>query len=151
MNESPDVNYDLLAGVAFVAVLYGLTAVGRYLAFKVPALQRMRELNLEADRPKLRRTPYREAVKRSSKAGLITSLVFYAAILPWCLTLESRPLWRHVVDIVAVLMVFDFLYYLTHRYLIHGRSLRRIHSQHHQADGDVEEREYPGRERVPAR
>jgi sterol desaturase/sphingolipid hydroxylase (fatty acid hydroxylase superfamily) len=31
------------------------------------------------------------------------------------------------------LIVFDFLYYLTHRFVFHGKLMRREHSLHHQA------------------
>jgi sterol desaturase/sphingolipid hydroxylase (fatty acid hydroxylase superfamily) len=110
-----------------------MTAIGRLLAFRVPALRRMRELNLEADRAKLSRKRFSEAVKRNNRAALLTNLGFYLAVLPFCLDLEPRPLWRHAVDAVAVLMVFDLLYYLTHRFLFHGRALRKVHALHHQA------------------
>ena len=55
--------YDWLAALVFLGVLIALTAVGRFLAFRVPALQRMRELNHEADQPKLARKRFREAVR----------------------------------------------------------------------------------------
>ena len=126
-------SYDWLAALVFLAALIALTTVGRFLAFKVPALQRMRELNHEADRAKLSRKRFKEAVKVSNRSGLITNVVFYLAILPFCVSLEPRPLWRHAIDIVAVLMVFDFFYYLTHRFAFHGRLLRKVHSLHHQA------------------
>lgn len=125
--------YDWQAALVFLAVLVVLTVGGRHLAFRVPALQRMRELNHEADETKLSRKPFRQAVKSSNNAGLVTNVVFYVVVLPWCVSLESRPLWRHAVDVVVVLMVFDFFYYLTHRFLFHGKPLRRIHSLHHQA------------------
>jgi sterol desaturase/sphingolipid hydroxylase (fatty acid hydroxylase superfamily) len=117
----------------FLGALIAMTAVGRFLVFKVPALQQMRELNREADASKLTRPRFREAVKASNRSGLITNLVFYVAILPFCVSLESRPLWRHLVDIVAVLLVFDFFYYLTHRFLFHGELLRKVHALHHRA------------------
>ena len=126
-------SYDWQAAGVFVGTLILLTTVGRFLAFKVPALQRMRELNDEADRAKLSRPRFKEAVKASNKSGLLTNLVFFVTILPLCVSLEPRPLWRHAVDLVAVLMVFDFLYYLTHRFLFHGKALRKVHSLHHQA------------------
>ena len=128
-----DLGYDWQAALAFVGTLIGLTMIGRFIAFKVPALQRMRELNHEADQAKLSRKRFREAVKASNRWGLITNLVFYLTILPLCVSLEPRPLWRHGVDIVVVLMVFDFFYYLTHRFLFHGNALRKVHSLHHQA------------------
>lgn len=126
-------SYDWQAAVVFLGSLFLLTAIGRYLVFRVPALQRMREMNFEADRPKLARDRYREAVKVNSRAGLSINLVFYLAVLPFCVNLAPRPLWLHAVDIVAVLMIFDFFYYLTHRFVFHGSLLRKVHSLHHQA------------------
>jgi sterol desaturase/sphingolipid hydroxylase (fatty acid hydroxylase superfamily) len=125
--------YDWMAALAFLGLLILLTLVGRFLAFRVTPLQRMRELNHEADRIKLSKKRFRAAVKVNNKAGLITNVVFYFAILPWCVDLAPRPLWRHAVDLVVVLMVFDFFYYLTHRFLFHGKPLRKIHALHHQA------------------
>jgi sterol desaturase/sphingolipid hydroxylase (fatty acid hydroxylase superfamily) len=127
------VSYDWMAALAFVGTLVALTVAGQFLVFQIPALRRMRELNREADRSKLSRQRYRDAVKANNRSGLLTNLVFYVAILPFCVNLEPRPLWRHVVDIVAVLMVFDLFYYLTHRFLFHGKALRRVHALHHQA------------------
>ena len=126
-------SYDWQAALAFIATLIALTVVGRFLAFKVPALQRMRELNQEADRGKLARARFKAAVKASNTAGLVTNLIFFVALLPLCVSLAPRPLWRHVVDIIVVLMVFDFFYYLTHRFLFHGQGYFRVHSLHHQA------------------
>lgn len=125
--------YDWIAAIAFLAALVAATRVGYLLAFKSPALREMRELNREQDRAKLSRMRFREAVKVNNKAGLIANVVFYLAILPFCVDLESRPLWRHAVDIVVVLLVFDFFYYLTHRFIFHGKLLRKVHSLHHQA------------------
>ena len=126
-------SYDWKAALVFVGTLALLSAIGRFLAFRVPALQRMRALNREADRGKLSRDRFRAVVKENNRVGLITNLVFYAAVLPLCVSLAPRPVWRHVVDILAVLLVFDFFYYLTHRFLFHGRLLRKVHSLHHQA------------------
>ncbi len=125
--------YDWIPALVFIGALAVLTWIGRFLAFRIPALQRMRELNHEADAPKLARERFREAVRVNNRAGLITNLVFYLAILPLSVNLEARPLWRHAVDIVAVLLVFDFMYYLTHRFVFHGRLMRRQHALHHQA------------------
>ena len=124
--------YDWMAALSSIGALIALTTAGRFLAFKIPALQRMRELNREADKRKLSRKRFREAVKVNNRAGLITNLVFYLTILPFCVSLEPRPLWRHGVDIVAVLLVYDFMYYLTHRFIFHGRVLRKVHALHHQ-------------------
>ena len=126
-------SYDWKAALVFLATVIALTAVGRLLVFRVPALRRMRELNLEADRVKLSRRRYRDAVRANNRAALATNAAFYVAVLPFCLDLAPRPPWRHALDAVAVLMVYDFLYYLTHRFLFHGRALRKVHALHHQA------------------
>ena len=125
--------YHWVAALVFIAVLSALTILGRRLVFKLPPLQRMRELNNEADQEKLSRKSFREMVKVNSKAGLVTNLAFYATILPLCVSLESRPIWRHLIDIVAVLMVFDFFYYLTHRFIFHGELMAKEHALHHQS------------------
>ncbi len=130
--EEP-MTYDWQAALAFVATLIGLTVVGRFLVFRIPALQQMRELNQAADKGKLARKRFREAVKASNNTGLITNLVFYVTILPLCVSFAPRPLWQHLVEILAVLLIFDFFYYLTHRFLFHGPILRKVHSLHHQA------------------
>jgi sterol desaturase/sphingolipid hydroxylase (fatty acid hydroxylase superfamily) len=126
-------SYDWQATLVFLATLIGSTLALRFLAFQVPALQRMRELNREADRTKLSRKRFADAVKASNRAGLATNVVFYATVLPFCVSLEPRPLWRHAVEIVAVLMIFDFFYYLTHRFVFHGKLLHKVHALHHQA------------------
>ncbi|MDG2049901.1 MAG: sterol desaturase family protein [Myxococcota bacterium] len=126
-------NYDWMALIVFFVTLVGLTKAGRFLAFRSEALQGMRSRNREADRKKLARKRFRSVVDANNRVGLIANLVFYATVLPFCVTLDSRPLWRDVVDILLVLMVFDFFYYFTHRFLFHGPALRKIHALHHQA------------------
>ena len=125
--------YDWKAALVFVATLIGMTWVLRFLIFKIPAYQSMRELNREADRPKLARDKYKKTVKENGTIGLWTNLVFYVAVLPFCVSLDSRPLWGYLLQIVLVLMVFDFFYYLTHRFVFHGKLLLRVHALHHQA------------------
>jgi sterol desaturase/sphingolipid hydroxylase (fatty acid hydroxylase superfamily) len=125
--------YDWQAALTFLATLVGLTLVGRRLAFLVPALQRMRDLNREADARKMSRKRFRDWVRVNQRAGLAANVVFYLGVLPFSVSLAPRPLWRHVVDIAVVLLVFDLFYYATHRFLFHGRPLRKIHALHHQA------------------
>jgi sterol desaturase/sphingolipid hydroxylase (fatty acid hydroxylase superfamily) len=126
-------HYDWLAMLVFLAVLIATTLIGRFLVFRVPEFQRMRALNRAVDETKLARKRFADAVKVNNRYGLATNLFFYAAILPFCLNLAPRPLWRHAVDVVAVLALYDFMYYLTHRFVFHGRPMRKIHALHHQA------------------
>jgi sterol desaturase/sphingolipid hydroxylase (fatty acid hydroxylase superfamily) len=126
-------SYDWKAALVLLATLVALSVVGRFLAFRIPALARMRELNREADRKKLARERFHKGVEASNRAGLLTNVFCYVAVLPFCLSLAPRPLWRHALDVVVVLLVFDFLYYLTHRFLFHGKLLRKVHARHHEA------------------
>jgi sterol desaturase/sphingolipid hydroxylase (fatty acid hydroxylase superfamily) len=41
--------------------------------------------------------------------------------------------WVFLLEIVGILLIFDFMYYLTHRFLFHGDPLRKVHALHHQA------------------
>ena len=112
--------YDWKAALVFFGALVALTALARFLAFRVPSLAHMRRLNREADKPKLAKPRFKEAVKQSSRVGLGTNLVFYLAFLPFCVTLDTPPAWEFALQVVAVLMLFDFLYYLLfwiHSYL----------------------------------
>jgi sterol desaturase/sphingolipid hydroxylase (fatty acid hydroxylase superfamily) len=125
--------YHWFAALTFLVLLAAMTVGGKFLAFKIPALEEMRRLNSEQDRIKMSRKPFRDAVNINNKAGLYTNLVFYFAILPFCVSFESRPLWQHAIEIVAVLLVFDFMYYLTHRFLFHDGFLKKVHALHHQS------------------
>ena len=65
-------NYNWTATLALLGALIPITIVGRYLVFKIPALQTMRELNHETDREKLANDRYRAAVKTSNNIALNT-------------------------------------------------------------------------------
>ena len=125
--------YDWLAAIAYVATLTIVTIVGKKIAFRIPEFAEMRELNLAADKPKMAKESFRKAVKINNKSGLYTNLAFYVLILPFSVSFAAKPIWLFVVEIVAVLALFDFMYYLTHRFLFHGDPLRKVHALHHQA------------------
>lgn len=130
-----DLAYSLVAPVAvFLAVMFGVNFLGHRLAFMVPALRQTRDSNHEVDRTKGVQPKYVKAVKASKLTGFATSLFFLVAIAPFILTLEPLPWWRYPLDIFIILMAYDALYYLTHRFLFHGQGqLRRVHALHHQA------------------
>lgn len=125
--------YDWMAALAMVATVIGATMIGRKLVFKVPELVDMRDQNKTADKPKMSRKRYREWVKVNTKTGMYTNLVFNVAVLPWFVTLAGVPIWMGVLQALAILFVYDLMYYFTHRFLFHGRPLRKIHALHHQA------------------
>jgi sterol desaturase/sphingolipid hydroxylase (fatty acid hydroxylase superfamily) len=129
-----DVLYNWQASLAVLVLAVVLTKVGKFLVFKVPALDRMRQLNMELDAPKKAMEKYPPVMKQLNQVGLGMNFAFFLLMLPFISTLQAPPLWKMLVDTVVILMVYDFFYYLTHRFLFHGDgNFRRIHALHHQA------------------
>lgn len=120
----------LLALVAIIA----LTKLGKFIAFKVPALAEMRRQNLEEDQQKIAKAKYPPIIRASQKVGLAVNIVFFLLILPWVITLEAQSVWTMLAHLVAILMIYDFFYYLCHRFWFHGNGrMRQVHAVHHQA------------------
>ncbi|MAG30644.1 MAG: hypothetical protein CL908_07115 [Deltaproteobacteria bacterium] len=126
-------SYDWLAAIFYIVITIGVSKVGPWLVSQVPALEEMRQLNRAADREKMSRESFRTAVKINMKTAMWTNYAFYAAILPFSVSFTSRPIWQHLLEIVAILAIFDFMYYLAHRFLFHDGPLRKVHALHHQA------------------
>jgi len=126
--------YNWQASVAVLVLAVVLTKLGKFLVFKVPALERMRQLNRELDAPKRALEKYPPIIKQLNQVGLGMNLAFFLLMLPFIATLKAPSLWRMLLDTAVILMVYDFFYYLTHRFLFHGNgAFRRIHALHHQA------------------
>jgi sterol desaturase/sphingolipid hydroxylase (fatty acid hydroxylase superfamily) len=54
---------------------------------------------------------------------LLADRLFYDRPTPW---------WRGALEAIGILVIYDFLYYLLHRYLFHQVSaLKRVHAVHH--------------------
>ncbi|MEZ5737439.1 MAG: sterol desaturase family protein [Novosphingobium sp.] len=119
--------------------LIGITALGwlgKQLVVLVPAFKEAHELNVGTFRQKMEKPNYAANQKWNRKWGLFFLAVIFGLIMPFCLTLEAQPWWRYLVDIVVILMFYDFFYYLTHRFLFHdsgffGGPLKWMHAVHH--------------------
>ena len=65
--------------------------------------------------------------------SLALSLGIAYGLKPWLMRAENRA-WSFVLlEALAVLVVYDFLYYLLHRSLHHPRVMRFVHAIHHRA------------------
>ncbi|HUH39205.1 MAG TPA: sterol desaturase family protein [Spongiibacteraceae bacterium] len=133
----------ILPVLVFLGIVIGLTAIARPLIFQIPAMRRTLEINQAMDAPKMAQQKYIDATRVSKRTGMLVALFFILIVSPLLLTLQARAWWLVIVDVVAVLMIYDFFYYLMHRFLFHGQGkLRRVHAVHHQArkpstiDGD---------------
>ena len=127
-------SYNWLGSILALVAIIALTKLGKLLVFKVPALAEMKRLNREEDRVKLKKDKYPPIIKASQKIGLYCNLAFFLIILPFCITLTAQPLWMVPLHLLAILLVYDFFYYLMHRFWFHGNgSMRQVHAVHHQA------------------
>jgi sterol desaturase/sphingolipid hydroxylase (fatty acid hydroxylase superfamily) len=126
-------NYDWQAGVALLGTWMALTFLGRKIAFSIPAVARMREWNRKEDEERLAKTKYLPIVKQNRLIGAVAYGLFFFVVAPFFVNLQPVPLWKPLLDIAAVLMVYDFFYYLMHRFLFHGPILLKVHALHHQA------------------
>jgi sterol desaturase/sphingolipid hydroxylase (fatty acid hydroxylase superfamily) len=126
--------YNWQAMLTLIGSLAVITLAGKFLIRRIRAFDGMREVNREQDKLKQAKEKYPPVVRATRKIGGITNLVFFTAVVPFIVTLESVPAWKVLVDLVAILMVYDFFYYLTHRFVFHGKGyFRQVHALHHQA------------------
>src|SRR5579872_5327633 len=109
-----DLSLLTLALVFLVPFLLG------WLARLVPTIGRESARNAEAYRAKMAKPAYAANQAWNRKWDGIFIAAIFALIMPFCLTLQPQPWWRLLVDTVAILMVYDFVYYLTHRFIFHA-------------------------------
>tara|TARA_B110000503_G_scaffold139089_1_gene226655 strand:+ start:9607 stop:10335 length:729 start_codon:yes stop_codon:yes gene_type:complete len=127
-------HYNIVGSLLALAAIVAITMVGKRLLFKVPALSKMRALNKEQDKPKWGQKKYPPMVRATQKTGLYLNIAFFLLMLPFCITLDAQPVWKVLLNIVIILMFYDFFYYLAHRFWFHGQGrMRKIHAVHHQA------------------
>lgn len=127
-------HYNLLGSALALAGIIVITIVGKRLIFSVAALGNMRQANKEQDKPKWKMEKYPPVVRATQKVGLLCNVTFFALILPFCITFTPQPFWEVLLDIFIILMFYDFLYYVSHRFWFHGQGwMRKIHAVHHQA------------------
>lgn len=127
-------HYNILESLLALAIIAALTVLGKRVAFSVPALGSMRDMNREKDKPKWKQEKYPPVVRATQRVGLICNATFFLVLAPFCVTLSPQPIWTILLHVFVILMVYDFTYYLSHRFWFHGQgAMRKIHAVHHQA------------------
>lgn len=121
----------LYAGLAVMA----LVLFGRLLRM-IPVIGAAHTLNSKIEHQRKEKRSYNEIQARSVRWSALIIIIVFAAILPFCLTSESQSSTRVIRDVVTILMVYDFVYYLTHRFVFHdsamfGGPLTWMHAVHH--------------------
>lgn len=107
------------------------------LAAIVPTFREAAALNAAVYEQKMKIPRYAANQKLNRGWGLVFVAVIFIFIMPFCLTIAPQPWWNVLLDIVLILLVYDFVYYLTHRFLFHdngfmGGPLVWMHAVHHQ-------------------
>ncbi len=127
-------HYHIVYSLIALAGIAAITIVGKRLLFSVPALANMRALNKAKDKERWVQEKYPPIVRATHKVGLYCNITFFLLLLPFCITIAAQPWWKVLLDTFIILMFYDFLYYLSHRYWFHGQgAMRKIHAVHHQA------------------
>ncbi len=127
--------YNWGAALVWLVTSIALTKAGVWLAFRNADVARMRQWNREQDKPKMANPKWKPIAKANMKIGSGVHLFLLLVAAPLTLTLSALPAWRYLADVIVLLLVYDFIYYLTHRFWFHGNwmPMRKVHALHHQA------------------
>lgn len=130
-------HYDWRLSLLTAAAIFASTFLLNHALRLIPAFNAAHRLNADAYRKKMEKPVYAANQKWNRKWAGAYLVVIFGLVLPFCLTLDPQPWWRVLRDIFVILMVYDFVYYLTHRFLFHhngvtGGPLVWMHALHHQ-------------------
>jgi sterol desaturase/sphingolipid hydroxylase (fatty acid hydroxylase superfamily) len=114
-----------------IAAIVVTTLAIRALLSLVPTFRAAQQLNQNTFKAKLQRPDYAANHQWNRKWSAVYLAVIFGLIMPFCLTSRAQPLWAMLMDMVVILMIYDFVYYFVHRFLFHGELLVRVHAIHH--------------------
>ncbi len=125
--------YSLIAFVGIIGIDYLLKWIA---VLVVPTFRDASAVNTAAYREKMEKPAYAANQAWNRRWAPVNLLVIFGLILPFCLTMEPQPWWQVLLDMVVILMFYDFFYYLVHRFLFHdagflGGPLIWVHAVHH--------------------
>ena len=128
--------YDWQLSLLTLAGILAMSVVGRLFTLSIPALRAAHKLNTDTRARKMEKISYADNQTWNRKWGMFFMAIIFGLIMPFCLTLASQPWWQMLVDMVVILFVYDFIYYLSHRFLFHdsaffGGPLKWMHAVHH--------------------
>lgn len=117
----------MAAGIMFFRFVVG-PILSQFGGFKEIAT-----LNKQATDELSKKAFWTENQKMNRRWGGAFFVVIFTAIIPFVISFESMPWWQFFIDSFVILMVYDFIYYITHRFLFHdGGPLVWMHAVHHQ-------------------
>ena len=128
--------YQLKLSLITLAGIIVATLGTSWLARLVPTIATASKANRDAFAAKMEKPAYAANQKWNRKWGLFFQVLIFGLLIPFCVTASPQPWWKMVVDMVVILMVYDFFYYLVHRFLFHDGGLFEgplmwVHAVHH--------------------
>ncbi|WP_310530825.1 sterol desaturase family protein [Novosphingobium sp.] len=123
----------LIAAVAIIAITMALRALGTAL---IPTFRESARINKASYVEKMQRPTYAANQAWNRKWGFFFWVVIFAAIVPFAISTELHSIGRVLRDCAIILLVYDFFYYLVHRFLFHDSGyfkgpLMWVHAVHH--------------------
>lgn len=127
-------NYQIVWALVAVFGSFAVQGLGGRLLRLVPEFRQLQDLNKETLADRRENWPRYDAVQKHALTWAApANMLMMLAVLPFFVTAEAQPWWNVLLDIFVVLMFYDFVYYLTHRFVFHdGGPLVWMHSVHHQ-------------------
>ena len=129
-------HYQWQLSIVTLVAITAMTVLTGWVVQVVPTIRAASRANAEAFKAKMAKPNYAANQKWNRKWSVLFLAVIFGAIIPFCVTTEAQPWWRVARDMVVILMVYDFFYYLTHRFLFHNGGwfdgpLMWMHAVHH--------------------
>lgn len=129
-------NYHWQLSLVTLVGILAFQFLGKQIVLLVPAFRAEHTRNQDTYKAKMEKPNYAANQAWNRKWGLAFLAIIFGLVMPFCVTLEGQAWWKYAVDVVVILMVYDFFYYLTHRYLFHdngffGGPLVWMHAIHH--------------------
>ncbi|HMP57642.1 MAG TPA: hypothetical protein PKD92_13905 [Novosphingobium sp.] len=105
-----------LSLLAALGIIVGSIVVGK-LASLVPTIGEAVKLNQDTLAKRMEKPSYAANQKWNRKWAILFQFIIFLGILPFCIAPGLPSIGQLLIDIVVILMVYDFFYYLTHRFL----------------------------------
>lgn len=128
--------YEIKLSLITFGLIILIPLVSRRLFNLIPAFAAADRLNHEDFAQKMAKPAYAANQKMNRKWGAFFVLIIFGLIMPFALTWEMPVWWKLLLDCFVILMVYDFVYYLTHRFTFHQSKwfdgpLTWMHAVHH--------------------
>ena len=126
--------YNFLVSIYSLLGLIALSLLVFFVTQQFPTFKEAHKANQIANKKMKEKSFYSPTVRNGIMGSGIGYLVNYSLILPLTITVEFASIWNVLFSVFIILMVYDFFYYLMHRFLFHGdiHFFKTVHAVHHQ-------------------